>query len=85
MTDWTHLDAVTMGDFARYLTERDVSLARLAGLGKVMLLIACAKRGDTILESRDILREHFNTIECDLLTGWDQLRRFDLSTKGEKR
>lgn len=47
----------------------------LFAVGGLLILIAMARKGDTILESRDMLRNAMGKLETDLVGGWDQLRQ----------
>lgn len=79
-------ERMSLSDFAAVLRARTrADLVRLAGetndpatlaaVSMVLLLIACAKSGETFLESRDALRRIIPQAEQNLFESWDLYRQ----------
>lgn len=75
MIFYTDMEVNSRADLARKLADPDLSTVHMVGIGICLILIACAKTGETTLESRDLLRNLIAHMEADLFRGWDELRR----------
>lgn len=66
--------AATRADLARLAEDPAAAPRVLAAVGMALLVIGCAKGGETFLESRDLLRALVPRAEKDLFENWDDRR-----------
>ena len=68
------LAARSVADLIAIVTRPEPTPLMLTVTGMSLLLVGCAKAGDTMPDSRRLLRELISNLEPELTRYWDHLR-----------